>query len=186
MDLDKAIQGRKSVREFSNKSADWRDILECLDACRYAPMAGNNFTIKAILVNDEKAIKNIAKACQQDFVGETKWLVVFCSDKSRLVNEFGNDGEKYNKQQVGAAIQNFLLKIEEKKLATCWVGYFVEDMIKNELKIPEKIEVEAVCPIGYESKIIKQKRRRDIPLENYTSYGKYGQKRMWKTKDINV
>ena len=59
MDLTKAIQSRRSVRKFKDKKPNWRDIIECIDSMRYAPMAGNNFTLKFILVTDEEKINII-------------------------------------------------------------------------------------------------------------------------------
>ena len=53
MELNKAIKKRRSVRKFKDKKPNWRDILECIDSVRYAPMAGNNFTLKFILVDDK-------------------------------------------------------------------------------------------------------------------------------------
>ena len=65
MDLNKAIQKRHSARKFSDKKPDWRVIIECVEAARYAPMAGNNCTVKFILVDDEEKIKKISEAAQQ-------------------------------------------------------------------------------------------------------------------------
>ena len=76
MDLNKAIQGRKSVRHFSTKTPNWRDILECIDAARYSPTAGNLFPMRFILVDDEDTIKKLADATQQPFVAEAKYIVV--------------------------------------------------------------------------------------------------------------
>ena len=52
MELDKAIKSRKSVRKFTSKKPNWRDIVECIDAARYAPMAGNNYTLKFIVIDN--------------------------------------------------------------------------------------------------------------------------------------
>jgi len=177
MELNKAIKSRCSTRKFKDKKPNWKEIIECIDAARYAPTAGNNNTLKIILVDDKEKIENISEACQQDFISQANYLVVFCSNKSRLTNAYGKNGEKFNKQQVGAAIENFLLKIQEKGLATCWVGYFVENKIKKELKIPDKIEVEAVFPIGYE-KEKPRTRRIKTDLDNILYFNKYGEKRM--------
>lgn len=150
MQLDKAIQTRRSVRKFKDKKPDWRNILEAIDSTRYAPMAGEIFTLKFMLIDDEKLIKKLAKYSTQDFVGFTKYVVVFVSKNNRTVASYGKRGEIYTRQQAGAAIQNFLLKITELKLSTCWVGHFDERMIKNVLKIPEDRDVEAIFPIGFE------------------------------------
>ena len=59
MDLDKVIHSRKSTKKFGDKKPDWRDIIECIDAMRYAPMAGGNFSLKFILVADKEKITKV-------------------------------------------------------------------------------------------------------------------------------
>ncbi len=185
MDLDKAIKSRKSVRKFKNKKPDWREIIECIDFARYTPMAGNNFTVKFILVDDKEKIQKISDSAQQPFISQAKYVVVVCSDPSRPKNAFGKRSEAFVRQQAGAAIQNFLLKIQEIGLSTCWVGYFVEEQIKRELKIPEGVQIEAVLPIGYEFE--KQKTRRvKIDLDRILYFNKYKNKKMKSPKKLDV
>ena len=54
--LDKIIHNRRSVKKFKSTKPDWRTIIECIDAMRYAPMAGNNYSLKFILVDDKDKI----------------------------------------------------------------------------------------------------------------------------------
>lgn len=163
MKLDEAIKSRKSVRKFAGKKPDWRTVIECIDSMRFAPTAGKNFILKIILVSDKKKIQKIAKAAEQDFIATAHYVVAVYSDPARLSNLFGERARIYLKQQAGAAIQNFLLSIESRGLATCWVGHFDENQIKNLLKIPENMEVEAVFPVGYELGKTNMKER--IPLD---------------------
>lgn len=185
MELDKAIKSRHSVRKFGSKKPDWRDIIEAIDSARYAPMAGGNYTVKFILIDNPETIKKIKEACQQDFVAQAQYLVVVCSKPSRTINAYGEKGKNYARQQAGAAIQNFFLKITESGLATCWVGHFVEDQIKSALKIPEDVDVEAVFPVGFE---YEKKRTRKAPtdLDNILYFNEWNQKRMKKLKKLNV
>ncbi|HOW36723.1 MAG TPA: nitroreductase family protein [Candidatus Pacearchaeota archaeon] len=178
MDLDKVIRSRKSVREFSRKKPDWRAIVDSVNAARFAPAAGNNFEMKFIVLKNPDKINNVAKSCHQLFVAEAYYVIVAVSDPSRLINEFGEEaGQVYCRQQAGAAIQNILLKAQELGLSTCWVGLFEEHEVKVELKIPDKMQVEAVIPIGYEMK--KSKPKNKIPLENVIRFDDF------KTKKIN-
>lgn len=177
MELNKTIKNRKSVRKFSSKKPDWRDILECIDSMRYIPIAGGNYTLKLILIKDKEKIKKIAKLSEQDFIAETKYLLVVCSNPKRLINSFDEKGKIYSRQQAGAGIQNFLLKITELNLSTCWIGHFDEKKIKKLLKIPEGIDIEAVFPIGFEyekKRTIKEK----IPLDNILYFDEYENKKM--------
>jgi len=182
MQLDKVIKERKSVRKFLDKKPDWRKIIEAIDVARYSPLAGNISTLKFILLDDKEKIQKIAECCQQDFISQCHYVVVVCSKSSLLENEFSEKARDYNKQQVGAAIENFLLKIVDLGLDTCWVGAFSEDMIKRELEIPENVEVEAVFPIGYE--MGKCKKCRKIDLDNILYFNKYKNKKMKPPKKI--
>jgi len=176
MDLDKAIKQRKSVRKFNSKTPDWREIIECIDVARFAPMAGGLYTLKFILVDEKEKIQKLAEAAQQPFISQAQFVVVACTDPTRTLNAYPEFSEKFCKQQAGAAIENFLLKIEEKGLSTCWIGYFVEYLVKEAIKIPEHIQVEAFFPIGYAFEKSKPKRRHELDTSLY--FNKYGQKKM--------
>ena len=185
MELDKAIKGRSSVKKFNSKKPDWRDIIECIDKARFAPMAGGNYSPKFILVDDSEKIKQIAEASQQHFIGTAHYVVVVCSNPGRTTNAYGKQGEVYSRQQAGAAIQNFLLKIEEVGLSTCWVGYFVESQVKRTLGIPEQADVEAIFPVGFEFEK-KRTRKAPIDLDRILYFNSYGQTRMKMPKKIDV
>ena len=181
MELDKAIKNRISIRKFKDKKPDWRDILDCIDSMRYTPMAGDNFTLKLVLVDDKEKIEKLATAAQQDFINQAKYVLVICSDPSRTVNAYEKRGETYCKQQAGAAIQTFLLKITEAGLATCWIGHFIDEQVKRVLKIPEKINVEAMFPIGYEfRKPVTRKIKADLDTALY--FNEYKNKKMRKMR----
>ncbi len=184
MNLDKAIESRKSVRKFKQKKPDWRNIIECIDAARHAPMAGNNFTLKFIVVDDKDKIQKLSQASQQPFISQTHYVVVVCSDISRTSNAYQEKGEIFSRQQAGAGIQNFLLKIQGVGLSTCWVGAFVEKQIKEILKIPEKINVEALFPIGYE--FGKTPKKLKIEMDRILYFNKYNNKRMQERKKLDV
>lgn len=179
MDLDKAIKSRSSVRKFKSKKPDWRDIIECIDSARFIPRAGGSYNLKFILVDNSESIKKIAEACQQDFVATAQYVIVVCSNSTRLVNAYGKQGEVYSRQQAGAAIQNLLLKIEDVGLSTCWVGYFVENQIKHELKVPEDSNIEAVLPIGYELDK-KRTKKEPIDLDRILYFNTYNKTKMQK------
>lgn len=183
MELDKAIQKRHSVRKFKDKKPNWRMIIECINAARFAPMAGGNYTLKFILVDDEEKIDEIAEACQQQFISQAKFVLVAFSNPSRPTSLYEKSGEIYMRQQAGAAIQNFLLKITEAGLATCWVGHFVEEQIKRLLRIPDGSNVEAVFPIGYELEKPRT-RKAKIDLDRILYFNYYDNKKMKKEKQV--
>ena len=177
MEFDAVIKGRHSVRRFSTKKAKFEDIVEAVDAANSAPLAGNIATIRFILVTDSEKIEKIADACQQDFVEKAGNLVVVCSDTTQAIRSYRERGKIYSRQQAGAAIENFLLKITDLELASCWVGAFVDSMIRDVLHIPDNIDVEAVLPIGCEMPP-KSRQRKKSNLDNILFFNK------WKAKNL--
>lgn len=175
MKLGDAVKTRKSVKRFLSKKVDWRRILRALDYARFAPMSGNLFSMKFILVRDGEKIEKLAEAAQQDFVKKAKYVVVVVSDDSKAERNFGERGKMYARQQAGAAIQNFLLGLREQKLATTWVGHFVDEQVKDLLEIPEEMTVEAMFPIGKEMDVSSDEKNK-LNLEDYLFFDEWSNK----------
>ena len=182
MELDTAIKSRRSVREFTDEKPDWKDVIEAIDSARHAPAAGGDFAMKFILVDEKDKIKKIAAACQQDFIAKAHYLVAALSDPARLVNVFGDKGETYAKQQAGASIQNFLLKLEEKNLSTCWTGHFVEEQVKETLGIKDGINVEGIFPVGISFRTKKRDKKTEI--DRFLYFNSYGNRQMKKKRIV--
>lgn len=185
MNLDKAIKTRKSVRRYSHKKPNWRKIIRAIDYARYAPMAGNMFSLKFILVQQEEIIEKLAESCQQPYVGKAPFVLVVVNDDVRVKRSYDERGERYARQQAGAAIQNVLLALNSLGMATCWTGAFVDEQIKGILKIPDDFTVEALLPIGIETKIpthLKDK----TELENILYFDKFKNRYMKKLTIVGV
>ncbi|MBU3913525.1 MAG: nitroreductase family protein [Nanoarchaeota archaeon] len=180
MKFDDIIKERRSVRRFSSKKPKWEDIIEAIDAANKAPLAGNIYALRFILVDDKEKIKEMAEASQQKFIEQANYVFAVCTDKTSLVKSYDERGEIYARQQAGAAIENFLLKIVELGLSSCWVGAFVDDEVKRILEIPndnENLQVEALLPVGYEMPGHKLKPK-DANLDNILWFNKWKNKYM--------
>lgn len=178
MELRDAIEKRKDVKVYDLKAPDWRAVVRAIDAARFATSAGSHFSARFILVSDKKVIKKLTDVCQQSFVGKASYLVVAVSDPSGLIRSYGDRGEGYCAKQIGSAVQNFLLALEEEKLVTSWVWYFDDEQVKNILDIPESARVEGIFPIGREIRIKKRPHRGAVKLDNILFFEKYGEKKM--------
>lgn len=177
MDLKKAVEKRADAKVFDFKKVDWRKVVRAIDFARFAPAAGNYFSTRFILVTDEDVIAKLAEASQQPFVGRAKTCVVVVSDNKGLVRAYADRGEQYSRQHAGAAIENFLLGLENEKLITSWVWYFVDDQVRQILDIPESVVVEGIFPIGAKAKVTRVEKR-TARLDNILFFGKYGEKKM--------
>lgn len=176
MDLDKTLKTRASIRNYSDKKPNYDKIIDAVEAANLAPSPGNLLILKFIIVEDEETIEKIAQACQQPFIKKAQVLVIVCSDSKKTKIMYDKRADKYIKQHAGAAIENFLLKITDMKLASCWVGAFSEITIKNALKIPEEITIEAVLPIAYPHKTDKTKQKSKPNLGNIVYFDVWNNK----------
>lgn len=174
MKLLEAIEKRRSVREFSSRKVKWSDILEAIDAAARAPFAGSINNLKFIIVSNEKTKNEISKQCQQSWIATAPYIVIACSDETRLSSLYNFRGPIYSRQQSGAAIENFLLRITDLGLSSCWVGAYADELLKQILSIPEHINIEAVLPIGY-AKSAKKTKEIKVSFEKMINWEKWGQ-----------
>lgn len=177
MELDTAIKKRASVREYTPKKPEMEKAIEAIEAANHAPSPGNLAVLRYIIVEDLKQIKAISQACQQPFIEQASILVVVCTDPTKAKILYDKRTDKYLRQTAGAAIQNFLLKITELGLASCWIGAFSDFTIHNILKIPDSIEIEAILPVGFQPKTCKTTQRKKPDLDNRLFFAKYGDKK---------
>jgi nitroreductase len=186
MDLKKAVMTRKSVKYFTSQKADWRKIIQAIDYARFAPAADNHFSNKFILIQNRETIKKIAAAAQQMFIEEASHVVVVVSDSKYLVGLYKEKGERFNAQQTGAAIENFLLGLNERGLSSGWVGHFSDAIIKRVLGIPENLTVEAIFPIGKGSRARRSREATPEELENIIYFDKWKNKEMEKQTRVSL
>ncbi len=173
MEFDKVIESRHSVRNFKKgKKPNYQDIISAIDSARQGPLAGNQPSLKYIIITEKEKIKELSEACQQDFIKDVEYCVVVCSDKKFLKKSYYERGEIYARQEAGAAIGTILLKLTELGLSSCWVGAFADEIVKRILKIPAPVDVEAILPIGYEMGKVKKKFKPE--LDSMIFYDGYG------------
>ena len=184
MDFNKVIKKRASIRKYSDKKPKYDKIIDAIEAAHSAPSPGNISFLYYILVEDQEKINKIADACQQDFIKDAKVLVVVCSEPTKVKALYDKRAEKYTKQHAGAAIENFLLKITEMKLASCWVGAFSETTVKNVLHVPKDISVEAVLPIAYQAKSDKTTQAPKRHLGRVVWFERWGNKYQKRNKRV--
>ncbi len=166
MEFDRVVRKRKSVKSFSGKKASWKDVLEAIDLANQGPFAGNQNNLHFLIVEEPDTIKDLAKCCEQNWVANSNLLIVVCSDDSKLEDLYGERGMIYSRQQAGAAIQTLLLALTDMGLSACWVGAYTDEFVKQRLKIPQHIQVEAIVPVGYEKKMPGGGKKKKKEIEN--------------------
>lgn len=173
MKLKDIIEKRRSVREFKSKLVSIDKTLEIIDAGINVPLAGNVNTLKCIIVEETKTINEIAEKAEQPWITQADKLLVICSNEKKLEQLYDGRARNYAKQQIGATIQNMLLRAVDLGVGACWVGSYLDSAIKRLLKIPADIELEAIIAIGYANEVPKNPHK--TQLENVLAWENWTQ-----------
>lgn len=168
MDVLSVIQGRRSIRKYSNKPVEDEKLLRVLEVARLSPSARNQQNWKFIIVKNSKIRKKLTKAIGQPFVGEAPIILVCCGTEPESIMRGGQP--RYT-VDLSIATAYMILEAYVQGLGTCWLGSFDESMVKDVLDIPENVRVVAITPLGYPAESPSQKPRKR--LEEIISYDKY-------------
>lgn len=175
MEFEKLVRKRKSVRNFKSKIPHWKDVLYAIELANQGPFAGNQNHIRYLIIENQLTIKQLAHLCEQTWISNTKMIIVVCSNDTPIENMYGERGRVYSRQQAGAAIQTLMLALKEKSIDSCWVGSYSDELVREKLKIPQHIQIEAIIPIGFESGSEKKPAKKD--LEDTVSWETWTQSR---------
>jgi len=169
MDLQEAIKGRRSIRNFKKQNIPEETITRLIEAASYAPSAGNIQPWHFIIVRNPTIKKKLAEsALNQHHVEQAPVVIVVCADEKRSSIGYGTRGRTlYCLQDTAAATQNILLTAHSLGLGTCWVGAFNEDEAKEAVNAPEGVRPVAMIPVGIPD---EKPRQRDRKLLSQLTY----------------
>ncbi len=169
MDVLNAIKGRRSIRAYQQMPVEDEKLLKVLEAARLSPSAKNLQEWRFVVVKKQETRKKLAEACYgQHFVGEAPVFIAACATDSEGIMKCGQ--YRYT-VDLSIAMSYMILEAYEQGLGTCWIGSFDEAGVKQILKVPEKVRIVAVTPLGYPEKIPAPKDRKKLEeiicLEEY-------------------
>ena len=157
MDALDAIRGRRSVREYENRSVPMEIVEQILDAGRMAPSAMAKEPWEFIVVTSEATRRQIAELTDYGrFIATAPvCIVVFCQNV------------KYYIEDGCAAVENMLLAAHALGLGACWVAGDKKpytDAVAQVLGAPDNVRLVALIPVGYPAGPLPPARKR--PLED--------------------
>jgi SagB-type dehydrogenase family enzyme len=151
MEVFDCIRTRRSIRKYKDKDVPWDNVVEILQAGKYAPFAGNIMNCKFIVVKNEDKRRTIAEvSSQQYWMQDAPIHIVVVGEPEKSERYYGTRGARlYTIQGAAAAIQNMLLTAHSLGLGSCWVGAFDEEEIRRLCNLPEHVNVQGIVTIGY-------------------------------------
>lgn len=171
MDLYEAIEIRRSVRSFSEEMPPLEVVEKIINKARLAPTWANMQGAEYIIVRDNLMVKNIWEAVGQGnkFRSAPMFIVGIIGEKGSGKNF--KSGLRYFMLDMGICFDHLILAATAEGLATCWIGHFDEDKMKELLEIPNKYRVVCLTPLGYKKKEHDPTPRKE--LEKITHYERY-------------
>jgi nitroreductase len=173
LELQEAIKGRRSIRNFKKQNIPEETITQLIEAASYAPSAGNIQPWQFIIIRKPAIKKKLAEsALNQAHVEQAPVVIVVCADEKRSSMGYGTRGKTlYCLQDTAAATQNILLTAHSLGLGTCWIGAFNEDEAREAVKAPEGVRPVAIIPVGVPNGNPKQRSRRLLSqMTHYDSF----------------
>jgi nitroreductase len=145
------ILKRRSIRRFKKQQVPWDNIVSMIQCAMNAPVAGNVFATKFIVVREPANIKDVADACyNQAWITTAPCLIALAAEPEHQKRYYGSRGERlYTIQNNAACAMSLIIAAESLGLGSCWVGAFDEDKIRNVFGLPEHANIYAIIAIGY-------------------------------------
>jgi F420 biosynthesis protein FbiB-like protein len=175
--LPDGIRNRRSVRKYEDHRVPKEIILELLEAAGWAPSAHNAQPWRFIVLDDGQAktrlAKDMAKAWAADMAkdgiavepemfrlrierfAEAPALVLACMSMEGMTKQPDTERQGVERdlamQSLGAALENLLLAAHTLGLGACWfcAPAYCREAVRAALKIPEKVEPQALIALGY-------------------------------------
>ena len=141
MNVLEAIKIRRSIRKYSPEPIPEEKLQTIFDAARLAPSAANRQPWRFVVVQDSNRKKSLSEAANdQTFLKDAAVIVVAIGDP--------DVSAKWCEKDTMTALEHIVLAATTLGYGSCWIGAFDEDAVKRLLKIPTKMKVVALLPIG--------------------------------------
>jgi nitroreductase len=167
MDINEAISGRRSVREYTPQAVDQKIILHLIDAAIKAPNAVNQQPWSFTVVRDQGILERISRAAKSHMLATMPAMPLSDHFRSRLGNpDFhvfyhapvmilisAAAPGPWIVEDCALAAGNLMLAAYAAGLGTCWIG-FAQGFLntrqgKNELGLPDECVPVAPIIVGH-------------------------------------
>ena len=168
MDLMELIKKRYSCRAYQDKSVEQEKLDKIFEAARLAPSAKNLQDWRFILVRD-KEIKARVAACtnRPEVFADAPVMIAACSNSDEVMR----CGQPVGPIDVSIALEHIALAATELGLATCWIGSFDTEKVRQILQIPKNIAIIELMALGYPANGKRATTRE--PIEQIVCYDKW-------------
>ncbi|MFH1208805.1 MAG: nitroreductase family protein [Candidatus Omnitrophota bacterium] len=180
MTFEELVHKRRSVRCYADRPVAKEDILKCLEAARLAPSGCNSQPWHFIVIDEPKLRKRVATRIfsgiysTNKFAMEAPALVAVVSEKEKFLASFGGQirDTSYCLVDVGIACEHLVLQAQELGIGSCWIGWFDEKALKEELQVSKDKKIDIVIALGFsaDDKIVPKTRKALAEISSFNEY----------------
>ncbi|HSH69900.1 MAG TPA: nitroreductase family protein [Deferrisomatales bacterium] len=169
MELYQAIEGRRSVRRYTDQPVPKEVLERLLTAAQWAPSWAHTQAPEVVVVDDAQ-VRDALRASLPESnpanraMGEAPLVVAFSARLGRAGFKKGEPTTirgDWMMFDVALAMQNFMLAAHAEGLATVCIGLFDAEAASRAVGAPEGTTVVALTPLGYPATETKVPPRKD-------------------------
>ena len=164
MEFSDVLKRRYSARAYRDVAVNDADLQAILHAACDAPSAGNLQAYEVVIVRDAQRKQELVKAAlDQTFIAQAPVALVFCANPEHNRWKYRERGvELYALQDATVATAYAQLMATSRGLATCWVGAFDEDQVREIIDAPAAWRPVAILPVGVPAESAPPRERRQL------------------------
>lgn len=154
-DFYEMAQRRQTCRDFSDRPVEHEKLVRCLEAARLAPSGCNGQPWSFVAIESPDKVAATRKFAMQlganPYMEKAQAFVVVVEEPAKLMPALAClfDNQYFAKGDLGAATVFLCLEAESQGLATCQIGVFDREGIRELAGIPRDKPVNALVAFGY-------------------------------------
>ena len=168
MTLIDVMKKRYSCRAYQDKPIEQEKLDKIFEAARLAPSAKNLQDWRFVVVTDTKVKQQVADCTNHpNAFGQAGAIIAACSGNKETMR----CGQPVAQIDVAIALEHIALMATDLGLATCWIGSFDAEKVRNVLQIPKDIAVIELMALGYPADCKRETTRE--PIKNIVCCNKW-------------
>lgn len=148
MNVIELIRSRESIRSFDPERPVSQDVLmQIAEAGRLAPSAANLQPWRFIFASSCDALQAVRSTYPRTWFADAPHVLIVVGNKDAAWKR--QDGYNSLETDLAIAMDHMILAATNCGVATCWVGNFDYEQLRNILQLSENEIVYALTPLGY-------------------------------------
>ena len=167
MNFYQLIKERESIRSYDpERPLDSVVLDRILEAGRLAPSAANLQPWRFLVVSSKEMLEKVRQCYPRPWFHDAPHILVVVGniDESWVRK---SDGYNSLETDLTIAMDHMILAAEFEGVATCWIGAFDPQILREALSLKENERVYSITPLGYPGKGFTKKggKKRKSPEE---------------------